>query len=103
MKRLTARFGRLITASFFIVAAGVVAFLLTPLLYGLWGIDSDLPGLIVVCLGLVICIIGIVRRNRPQGWRLAILILLGAILFLPALSLVVSLIYYIVTGRALGD
>ena len=39
MKRLVEKYGKLLTTSFFIIAIGVIAFLLTPLFYGLWGID----------------------------------------------------------------
>ena len=103
MNRLVLRFGKLITASFFIMAIGVIAFLLTPLLYGLWGIDSDLPGLILVGIGLAICIIGIIRRKKPRGWKLAILAALAAVLLLPMVPLIVSLIYYLITSKPLGN
>jgi len=103
MKRLVKRFGKLITASFIIMAIGVIAFLLTPLLYGLWGIDSDLPGLIIVCIGLAICIIGIIRRKNLHGWKLVVLAILAAVLLLPMLSFIVTLIYYLITGKELGS
>ena len=103
MKRLVERFGKLITASFFVMGIGVIAFLLTPLLYGLWGIDSDLPGVLIVCIGLVICIIGIIRRKKLHGWKLIVLIILIAVLCLPLLSLFASLIYYLITGKPLGS
>ena len=103
MKRLVERFGKLITASFFVMGIGVTAFLLTPLLYGLWGIDSDLPGVIIVCIGLAICIIGIIRIKKLHGWKLIVLAILAAVLLLPTLSLIVSLIYYLITGKELGS
>ncbi len=103
MKRLVERFGRLTTASFFIMAIGVIAFLLTPLLYGLWGIDSDLPGVLIVGIGLAICIIGIIRRKKLHGWRLIVLAIIAVVLLLPIIPLVVSLIYYIITGKPLGS
>jgi hypothetical protein len=103
MKRLEERFGKLITASFFVMAIGVIAFLLTPLLYGLWGIDSDLPGVLIVCIGLVVCIIGIIRRKKLHGWKLVVLATLAAILLLPIIPLIVSLIYYLITGKELGS
>ncbi len=64
MKRLVQRFGKLITASFIVMAVGIIAFLLTPVLYGQWGIDSDIPGLLLVLIGLAICIIGIISRKK---------------------------------------
>ena len=101
MKRLVERFGKLITASFIVMGIGVIAFLLTPLLYGLWGIDSDLPGVLILCIGLVICLIGIIRRKKLHGWKLVVLAILAAVLCLPILLLIVSLIYYLITGKPL--
>jgi len=103
MKRLVERFGKLITASFFVMAFGIIAFLLTPVLYGRWGIDSDLPGLIIVCIGLAICIIGIIRRKKLHGWKLIVLGILTAVLLLPTLSFITTLIYYLITGKELGS
>ena len=103
MKRLVKRFGKLITASFFVMAFGIIAFLLTPVLYGRWGIDSDLPGLIIACIGLSICIIGIIRRKKLHGWKLVVLAILAAVLLLPTLSLIVSLVYYLITSKPLGS
>jgi hypothetical protein len=103
MMRLVERFGKLITASFFVMGIGIIAFLLTPILYGLWGIDTDLIGLIILTTGLAICIIGIIRRKKLRGWKLAILIILSAVLLLPILPLIASLIYYLITGKPLGS
>ncbi len=103
MRRLVERFGKLTTASFFVMAIGVIAFLLTPLLYGLWGIDSDLPGVLIVCIGLAICIIGIIRRKKLHGWKLVVLVILATVLLLPILPLTVSVIYYLITGKPLGS
>jgi len=102
MKRIVEKFGKLITASFFVMGIGVITFLLTPLLYGLWGIDSDLPGVLIVDIGLVILIIGIIRRKKLHGWKLVVLTILVAVLCLPILSLFASLIYYLITGKPLG-
>ena len=103
MKRMVKRFGKVITASFFVMGIGVITFLLTPLLYGLWGIDSDLPGLLIVDVGLVLLIIGLIRRKKLHGWKLVVLAILAAVLCLPILSFIVSLIYYMITGKPLGD
>ena len=103
MRRLVERFGKLITASFFVMGIGIIAFLLTPILYGLWGIDTDLIGLIILTTGLAICIIGIIRRKKLHGWKLAILIIVAVVLLLPVLPLIASLIYYLITGKPLGS
>jgi len=103
MKRLVKRFGRLITASFFVMAIGIVVFLLVIPLYTYFGIDTDIIGLVIFTIGLAICIIGIIRRKKLHGWKLAVLAILAAVLLLPILSLIVSLIYYLITGKELGS
>ncbi len=96
------RFGKLIVASFFLMGIGLIAFLLTPLLYGLWGIDSDLPGVLVVILGLVLFLVGLILR-KPTRTRRIIYIVLASILSLPILSAIVTTIIYLITGRPLGE
>jgi len=96
------RFGKLIVASFFLMGIGVIAFLLTPLLYGLWGIDSDLPGVLIVDIGLVLFIVGWIRNKKPGRVKLIVLIVVASILSLPILSFIVSLIYYLITGKPVG-
>jgi hypothetical protein len=103
VKRLITKYGKLITASFFIMAIGIIAFLLTPVLYSRWGIDSDLPGLMIAFTGVALLIIGMIRRNKPHGWKLAVLIIIAVLLLLPLVPLVVSLVYYLITGKALGS
>jgi len=103
MKRLVEKFGRLITASFFIMAIGIVIFLLTIPLYSNFGIDTDIIGLTIFTVGLAICVIGIILRKKLHGWKLAGLAILAVVLLLPTLSLIVSLIYYLVTGKPLGN
>jgi hypothetical protein len=103
MNRLVEKFGKLITASFFVMAIGLVAFFLTPLLYGKWGIDTDLIGLMIFTTGLAICIIGIIRRKKLRGWKLVVLSIVAAVLLLPLIPLIVSLIYYWITGKPLGS
>jgi hypothetical protein len=51
----------------------------------------------------VIFIVGHIRRNKPHGVMLALFIALASILSLPILSLVASLIYYLLTGGELGS
>jgi len=103
MNKLFERFGKLITASFFVMAVGIVLFLLTPLFYGYWGLDTDLIGLIILTTGLAICIIGIILRKKLRGWKLAVLAVLAAIMCLPLLSLVVSSIYFLIMGKPWGS
>ena len=103
MKRLVERFGKLITTSFFVMALGIIVFLLTLPLYTYFEIDTDIIGLVIFTLGLAICIIGIIRRKKLHGWKLVVLSVIAAVLLLPILSLIVSLIYYLITGKELGS
>jgi len=101
MKKFVERFGKLITASFIVMATGVIAFLLTPLLYGFWGIDTDLIGLIILTTGVAILLIGIIRRKRLHGWKFAVLAIIAVVMCLPLLSLIVTSIYSLITGKPL--
>jgi hypothetical protein len=101
IKKGTNRFGKLGVASFFLMGIGVIAFLLTPLLYGLWGIDSDLPGVLVVILGLVLFLVALILR-KPTRTRRIIYIVLASILSLPLLFTIGTLIYYLITGQPVG-
>lgn len=102
MKRIVPRFGKLITASFFVMALGIIVFLLTIPLYTYFEIDTDIIGLVIFTVGLAICIIGVIRRKKLHGWKLVFLAILTAVLLLPVFSLIVSLIYYLITGKELG-
>ncbi len=103
MKRLVKRFGKLITASFVVMAIGVIVFLLVIPLYAYFGIDTDIIGLVIFSSGLSICIIGVIRRKNLHGWKAIVLATLAAILCLPLLGLILSLIYYLITGNPLGS
>ena len=103
MNRLVERFGKLTTASFVIMAIGIVVFLLTIPLYTNFGIDTDIIGLIIFTIGLAIFIIGIIRRKKLHGWKLIVLGILTAVLLLPTLSFIITLIYYLITGKELGS
>jgi hypothetical protein len=103
MNRLVERFGKLTTASFVIMAIGIVVFLLTIPLYANFGIDTDIIGLIIFTIGLAIFIIGIIRRKKLHGWKLIVLGILTAVLLLPTLSFIITLIYYLITGKELGS
>jgi len=103
MKKMINRFGKLTTASFFIMGVGVIVFILSFPLYIFYNIDTDILGFSIVLIGLVIFIVGIIRRKKPSGVKLALLIALASILSLPILSLVASLISYFITGKELGS
>ena len=100
MKRFVSRFGKLITASFFVMAIGIVVFLLSIPLYANFNIDTDIIGFTIFTVGLAICIIGIIRGKKLHGWKLLVLAILAVILLLPVLSLIVSLIYELITGES---
>ena len=102
MKKIVEKFGKLITASFFIMAIGLVTFLLVFPLYHYFGIDTDIIGLIIITIGLVILLIGIIRRYKPHGFWFVVLVILASLLSIPTLSLIVSTIYYLITGKPLG-
>ena len=99
MKKLVDKFGILIVASFFVMGIGIILFLLTPLFYGQWGIDTDIIGLIIVTTGLAILLLGIILKNKLRGWKLVVLAILAAIMCLPLLSLIVTSIYSLITGK----
>jgi len=108
MNKLVERFGKLITASFFVMGAGVVLFLLTPLLYTRFNFDSDLPGVMLALIGLFIFTIGFIRREKfakekPSKLKVDLLIVVAVILGLPILFLIGSLIYFLVTRQPVGE
>ncbi len=96
------RSGKLITTSLVVMAIGVAFFLLGFPLYAYFGIDTDVIGLAVLATGLAILLLGIVRRKNMHGWKLMVLTILAIVLCLPVLTLILSLLYYLVTGRAMG-
>jgi uncharacterized membrane protein len=103
MNRMIKKFGKLITASFVIMGIGVIVFILSFPLYIFYNIDTDIIGFSIVLIGLVIFIVGIIRRKKPSGVKLALLIALASVLSLPILSGIASLIYYFITGKELGS
>jgi len=102
MRKMINKFGKLITASFFVIGIGIIVFILSLPLYIYYNIDTDIIGFSIVLIGLVIFIIGLIRRKKPSGVKLALLIALASILSLPILSGIASLIYYFITGKELG-
>jgi predicted Na+-dependent transporter len=103
VKRIVARFGKLITASFFVMGIGIILFLLTIPLYANINADTDILGLVVFAVGLALLIFGVIIRKKLRGWKLVILIVVAAFLLMPLLPLIVSLIYYLITGQPLGS
>ena len=103
MRKMIERFGKLITASFFVIGIGIIVFILSIPLNIYYNIDTDIFGFSIVLIGLVIFIIGLIRRKKPSGVKLALLITLASILSIPILSLVASVIYYLITGKELGS
>jgi hypothetical protein len=102
MNKLVAKFGKLITASFFVMGIGIILFLLGIPLYAYFEIDTDIIGLMVFTVGLALLIIGVIRRKHLKGWKLVLLIILAVLLCLPVLSLIISLLYVLITGNPLG-
>jgi hypothetical protein len=103
MRKMIKRFGKLITASFFIMGIGVIVFILSFPLYICYDIDTDILGFSIVLIGLVIFIIGLIRRKKLSRVKLALLITLASVLSIPILSGVASLVYYLITGKELGN
>ena len=103
MKRLVERFGILIVASFFVMGVGIILFLLTPLFYGQWGIDTDLIGLTILTTGVTILIIGIIRRKKLHGWKFIILAILSGIMSIPIIMLIITSVIYLITGKPVGN
>jgi membrane protease YdiL (CAAX protease family) len=97
------KFGKLIVASFFLMGIGLILFLLTPLLYGLWGIDSDIPGMLIVILGLVLFIVGWILNRKPRKGVKIALIVLASLFSIPLLMFIVTTIIYLITGQPLGE
>jgi len=76
MNRLVRKFGKYTLATFIIMGAGLILFLVTPLLLWLWDFDSDVVGLLVFGVGLLMCVAGLVLRGAKNNFwkRLAIAI-----------------------------
>jgi hypothetical protein len=81
---------------------GVITFLLTIPLYSFFGIDTDLPGVFIVEIGVFIYIIGLIRKKKPSKAKLIALIILASVLGIPILFGIAGLVYYLITGNILG-
>ena len=69
MKRLVRKFGKYNVATFIIMGVGVILFLLTPLLLWLSDFDSDMLGVLIFLIGLVMWIAGFVTRKVRSNKR----------------------------------
>ena len=103
MKKMIKKFGKLITASFFVMGIGIIVFILSLPMYMYYNIDTDIIGFSIVLIGLVIFIIGLIRRRKFSRVKLALLITLASVLSIPILIGIASLIYYLITGKPLGN
>ena len=67
MKRLVRKFGKYNVTTFIIMGVGIILFLLTPLLLWLFNFDSDILGVLIFLIGLVMWVVGfIIRRVRSN-------------------------------------
>ena len=103
MKKLVDKYGKLITASFFIMGIGLLTFFLVIPLYGLFKIDTDIIGLLILDIGVVLFIVGIILRKKMRGLKLTAFAILAFILSLPVLFTVISTVFWAVTGKPLGE
>ena len=70
MKKIIEKFGKYNVATFVIMGIGLILFLLTPLLYTFWDFDSDIPGVLIFLIGLILWIVGfIIKKVRSKRWR----------------------------------
>ncbi len=99
MTKLINKFGKLIFASFVVMAIGVVTFLLVIPLYGFFRIDTDVLGILIIEAGIVMFIVGIIRRIKMRRVWMVLLSILAFVLSLPVLFLIVGVIYYLIAGK----
>ena len=71
MKRLVRKLGRYNVASFLAMAVGLVLFLVTPLLLRLFDFDSDILGVLIFLVGLLMWLAGLVVKKARRGSRRA--------------------------------
>ena len=62
MKNLLGKLGKYNIATFIVMGSGIILFLLTPLLLWLFDFDSDVLGLLIFLIGLVMYIGGLLIR-----------------------------------------
>jgi hypothetical protein len=85
MRKMINRFGKLITASFFIMGIGIVIFPLVIPMYGLFGIDTDWFSVFIFLAGAITGIVGLIRRKSLNRIMLIALLVLVSIMCMPIL------------------
>ena len=63
MKTSVERFGKLITASFYLMEIGIIVILFTPLSLLFWDADIDIFGAFIFITGALLCAAGFVIRR----------------------------------------
>jgi hypothetical protein len=86
------KFGKTITASFIVIGVGLITFLSTPI-WLRFGVDTDIPGFLIIVIGLVLLIAGLIRRKKLDRVILIILIIICSILTITVLTFIVALIF----------
>ena len=86
------RFGKLITVSFIVMGIGLVALLSTPV-WLQFGIDTDLPGLFIILVGLELFLIGVIRRKNLGKVKLTALFAILSVLSIVILIFIVGFIF----------
>jgi hypothetical protein len=97
----TKRSGKLLTSSFILIGVGIIVFLLSLTFSEFCDLDMIAIGFYMVMIGLVILIVGPIHRKKLGGVKRALLIALASVLSLPVLYLLISYVYYMVTGYEL--
>ena len=65
MKTSVERFGKLITASFYLMEIGIIVILFTPLSLLFWDADIDIFGALIFIIGVLLCATGFaIRRSK---------------------------------------
>jgi hypothetical protein len=62
MEKPAGKYRKYDIATFIIMIVGVILFLLTPLLIRWFEFDSDVLGLLIFLIGLVMCVVGLIIR-----------------------------------------
>ena len=87
--------GKLKTASFIVMGVGLVTFLSTPI-WLRFGIDSDIPGFLIILIGLLLYNIynlGLIYSKKLEKLQLLARITLVSVLSLVILMFIVGLIF----------
>ncbi len=63
MTKLVRKLGKYNVTAFTIMAVGIILFLLTPLLLWLFNFDSDILGVLIFIIGLLMWLTGLIVRK----------------------------------------